>query len=349
MVGALLLQLRQRHQGVPSASQPRESQGGQVAQGCWQQDDCESRAQHVNSIYARDVASNSGAPLPLSLALQGIIQQFCQTGSIVEATQIRSDPANAILFTFMDLYGIGPVAARELYEDGCRTVDDVVAMGKSLATHLDVKDCLRILPDLRQPIPRREVEEIARLLWEEARGVLEGCKEYTICGGYRRGKPRSNDVDVVICREPKVQDGLGPGDHGIHELVTKLKRRGLMAYNVNVMRHTEGDADNAVHLDVAEIVFLPPRSALVPAPKHRRVDLVLCPPSIYGAAVLGWTGAKTFEKDLRRWAKTKGYKFHSTGLRERETNKVVPTRTEEDVFELLGLRYMPPQWRNTDA
>ena len=97
----------------------------------------------------------------------------------------------------MQLYGVGPKRAREYYSQGARTLDDVIRMGGSLGTHLHIQECLRILPDLQVKIPRSEVEEIAELIMSELDKIRPGCL-YTICGGYRRGKPQSNDVDIVI-------------------------------------------------------------------------------------------------------------------------------------------------------
>jgi DNA polymerase mu len=46
-------------------------------------------------------------------------------------------------------------------------------------------------------IPREEVEEINRTIMGELSHIQKGCKS-VIAGGYRRGKPQSNDVDIVI-------------------------------------------------------------------------------------------------------------------------------------------------------
>ncbi|CAO1636437.1 unnamed protein product [Sympodiomycopsis kandeliae] len=280
----------------------------------------------------------------------GLIEQFCSNGHIVEAQQIRSDPANDILFAFMELYGVGPVSARSLYEMGCRTFKDVIAKGKSLATQLKVEDCYRILPDLQTKIPRVEVEEIARLIHAEIETFCPG-SFYEICGGYRRGKMQSNDVDIVISNsrsEPFIKERLAV----INRLLVLLKRKGLMSYSVNIMGGGASENFQSAtrgHLDIAEIVFLPPKSALITTPRHRRIDLVFCSPRIYGAAVLGWTGSRNFEKDIRRFARLKGYKLDSSGIVTLEDEQLVDTREEKDVFKLLGLAWMPPELRNCDA
>ena len=91
-----------------------------------------------------------------------LVRQFYREGHIVEAKIIRRDRAIEIIKSFTELYGIGPVSAREAYNDGCRTFEDVIGRGRSLATHMSRSESLRILPDLRTPIPRAECEEITR-------------------------------------------------------------------------------------------------------------------------------------------------------------------------------------------
>lgn len=276
----------------------------------------------------------------------GLIEQYCATGRIVEAEQIRQDPANAVLFSLMHLYGVGPVAARSLYEAGCRSHEDVIARGKSLATQLRVQDCLAILPDLTQPIPRAEVAAIGKLVQAQVDAVLPGCS-VEISGGYRRGKTMSNDVDLLICHP---EHDYSKRLDVVQQLLEQMRKRGIMSHTVNITSPS-GNYETSGHIDVAEIVVLPPAGVARGSdrPRHRRVDLVFCSPKVYGAVQLGWTGSKTFEKDIRRWAQMKGYKFHSTGLREANTDRVLETRTESEVFDVLGLEYVPPEWRNCDA
>jgi hypothetical protein len=139
------------------------------------------------------------------------------------------------------------------------------------------------------------------------------------------------------------------------QLLDDMKKRGLITHIVNISTphpNLEADPDPSapppVHIDIANIVVLPPASGAHRA-LHRRVDLVFCPLHVYGATVLGWTGSLTFERDLRLWARTKGFNFSFDGLTNLAENTLVPTATERDVFELLQLPYMPPEWRNCDA
>jgi DNA polymerase IV len=92
---------------------------------------------------------------------------------------------------------------------------------------------------------------------------------------------------------------------------------------------------------------------------HRRVDIIISPWRTVGCAVTGWSGGTTFQRDLRRYAKAaNGWKFDSSGIRNRYTGEVVSIEgpegvsgsmvdAEKAVFEGMGLAYKEPWERCT--
>jgi DNA polymerase IV len=70
---------------------------------------------------------------------------------------------------------------------------------------------------------------------------------------------------------------------------------------------------------------------------HRRVDIILSPWRTVGTAILGWSGGTTFQRDLRRFAKKeKGWKFDSSGVRDRGTGKVIDLESPKRVKRMGG-------------
>ncbi|MCO5566257.1 hypothetical protein L7F22_019933 [Adiantum nelumboides] len=286
-----------------------------------------------------------------------LIVQYYEEGRIAEVDAIRKDSAFQTMTRFTQLYGVGPKRAREYYSGGARSMDDVIRMGGSLGVHLHIDECLRILPDLQRTIPRHEVEEISKTIFDELQTIAPG-STYVICGGYRRGKPESNDVDIVISLPRPPQHGEEP-DRGIwnvkeqisvmDKLCKSLKRKAFITHVVNVSTPASLYEMTYSRLELAEVVVMPSRSETIPVPRYRRVDIILGPWETHGAAVLGWTGSRQFERDLRLLAKHKGFTFHSTGLVHQGDRAPLSTPREEDIFEVLGLEYMPPRLRNCDA
>ncbi|XP_030598578.1 DNA-directed DNA/RNA polymerase mu isoform X2 [Archocentrus centrarchus] len=78
-----------------------------------------------------------------------------------------------------------------------------------------------------------------------------------------------------------------------------------------------------------------------------RVDLVVSPISQFAFAVLGWTGSKLFERELRRWAgHEKDMSLSSHAVFDNKQNRYLRATSEEEIFAYLGLEYIPPSERN---
>jgi DNA polymerase IV len=94
---------------------------------------------------------------------------------------------------------------------------------------------------------------------------------------------------------------------------------------------------------------------------HRRVDIIVSPWRTVACAVLGWSGGNTFQRDIRRYVKrTRGWKFDSSGIRDRASGHVLdlesPTEPddrdgwlerEKRLMEGLGIGWRPPNERCT--
>lgn len=157
-----------------------------------------------------------------------------------------------------------------------------------------------------------------------------------IVGGYRRGKTESNDVDVILSHrdEEYTQDlvidmvkSLEDSGHITHTLTlhTSTSDRDQQTLPYRNKGHAGHGFDT---LDKALCVWQDPNFDMETHDKnpniHRRVDIIVSPWRTIGAAVLGWSGATTFERDIRRWCrKEKGWKFDSSGVRDRGNGAVL--------------------------
>ncbi|XP_074545763.1 DNA-directed DNA/RNA polymerase mu [Halichoeres trimaculatus] len=78
-----------------------------------------------------------------------------------------------------------------------------------------------------------------------------------------------------------------------------------------------------------------------------RVDLVVSPISQFAFALLGWTGSKLFERELRRWAgHEKSMSLSSHALFDSKQGCYLRATSEEEIFTHLGLEFIPPSERN---
>jgi len=127
--------------------------------------------------------------------------------------------------------------------------------------------------------------------------------------------------------------------HAMH-VSSFSSRRGRLART----NRLESDSNMDV-LDKALTVFKVNKQDRV----HRRLDLIFAPWEAYWTAVVGWTGSKQFERDIRLWAKERGLKFDSGGITQRNNSKTLVAFSEREVFDILGLPWIPPTMRNADV
>lgn len=308
----------------------------------------------------------------LGVKILSMIEEFLKTGQITEAQTMLANPRFQSLSAFITIHGIGPHTARRLYDLGLRTLEELeryyevkpgvsdeetmplldaeASANTEAAGERSIKLGLALRHDLSQTIPREEVEEINGTIMRELGHIQKGCKS-VITGGYRRGKPQSNDVDIVITHtdwnlgSQKVK-GL------CRKLVQRLHEQGLVTHVMYLSGFHEHNVLRTHHWDSLEkaLTVFVSRHNSSRRNVYRRVDLIFAAPEVFWTAVVGWTGSTMFERDLRLWAKQqKGMKFDSSGISRRHDSKLYHPRTERDVFKVLGLVYIHPTLRNADA
>jgi len=306
--------------------------------------------------------------------------EWKNTGHIHAVEEAEKDESLNVIRLFYGIWGVGEKTARDFYYDkGWKDLDDVIEYGWSGLNRVQ-QIGVKFYEEFLNPIPRREVEFIAEKIREHAIRVRDEGIELLIVGGYRRGKEESNDVDVIISHRDfektknlakHIVDSLDAEEWithtlSLHETMTDRAQSTLPFKAVGVASHGTGFDT----LDKALVVWQDPNwptkgQDLERNPKgknpniHRRVDIIISPWRTVGCAVCGWSGGTTFQRDLRRYAKyVKGWKFDSSGVRDRKTGQVVTLEgpegvsgsmvdAEKKVFEGMGLVYREPWERWT--
>ena len=340
--------------------------------------------------YSTSIASLAAYPHTLSNTREILALPGCDTkiaslfhewktndGRIQAVIDIENDDALNILHLFWEIWGVGAKTAREFYFDkGWQDLDDIVEYGWN--TLLRVQQIgVKYYDEFLVKIPRPEVEFIAAKVTEHAKRIRDDGIECCIVGGYRRGKEACGDVDMILShRDENVTLGL------VRDIVASLETEGWITHtltlNLTASKRNQqtlpfisgGGGHGFDTLDKALVVWQdinwPTKEAdRVENPKaknpniHRRVDIIIAPWRTVGCAIVGWSGGTTFQRDLRRYArKVKGWKFDSSGIRDRATGEVLDleavggkSRTwqeaEKKVFSGLGLTYREPWERCT--
>jgi len=76
-----------------------------------------------------------------------------------------------------------------------------------------------------------------------------------------------------------------------------------------------------------------------------KVDIKVSNPEGIGAALLYFTGPSGYNIGMRRSAKSRGLKLNEYGIWNRDTNEYLGGATEEEIYDVLGKTYKPPEKR----
>ena len=246
--------------------------------------------------------------------------------TILEHGSLDIEPAirakAAALTAFRGIYGVGPKKAEELVAAGYTSIADVRAAAAANPKLLNKNQHvgLQYYEDINSRIPREEMEKHEIVLMTLMSLDLGGM----IVGSYRRGRPDSGDIDVLV----RVPDPSVDAGKALAEYVEKLKARG---YIREVL--AQGD-----HKCLAV--------AALPGGAARRLDLLVTPPAEFPFAVLYFTGSDGFNVAMRAHALTRGFTLNEHALTQVSTGKTVGgIKTEQDIFKALKLQWREPEER----
>ncbi|MEU9991235.1 DNA polymerase/3'-5' exonuclease PolX [Streptomyces sp. NPDC048045] len=216
---------------------------------------------------------------------------------------------------------------------------------------LGPKKALRLYEDLHIS----SVNELAAAIEADALADLKGFGEKTqenIAHGIELLRQSGGRIPVHLA--------LGTAEEIVAELsaVTGCKRC-TYAGSLRRMRETIGDIDilvaatrSAPFMDAlvalpatAEVIAHGEKKTSVRTRKGVQVDLRVLPPASWGAGLQYFTGSKGHNIRTRTIAVHLGLKLSEYGLFDADSGTSLASRTEEEVYDRLGLPWIPPTLR----
>ena len=189
--------------------------------------------------------------------------------------------------------------------------------------------------DMSQKIPRYEVQKAERILISTAQHMNKDIT-LTLCGSYRRGTPKSGDIDCLIThKDIKTQQDMETSQVNIlASFVILLTDLGFLVDHLTDYGKTK------------YMGFCIVKQRGKQNPTARRIDIRFIPFNSYGSSILYFTGSKKFNTQMRSHALSKGYSLNEYGLKKLSDNITIPCKTEEEVFTILQYPYKTPAERN---
>ena len=124
------------------------------------------------------------------------VDEIISTGKLAALDTATSDPRVACLMQLQRVHGIGPAKAAELVDAHGITGLDALAKRTDLLNDAQ-RIGLRYLRELEAKIPRGEMQQLEALI-KAAGAAVDPQLQVEICGSYRRGRPQSGDIDVLV-------------------------------------------------------------------------------------------------------------------------------------------------------
>ena len=240
----------------------------------------------------------------------------------------------------LEIVGVGPSKAKELFDQGVTSIKDLKKKIKDKKIEVNEKVLLGLKYHgvYKVNIPRKEIDNVHKLITKVIKKInkkyeLDDDNKYIfeICGSYRREKPFSNDIDILLTK-------LGDPDESRNHLksfVKKLKKP--IRENNNKELLVDDITDK--NIETKYMGFSKYKDNHI-----RRIDIRYIPYDSYNYALLYFTGSSDLNKKMREIAKTKGLKLSEYGLFDKN-NKKFKAKSERDIFKKLGLEYLPPRLR----
>jgi len=264
------------------------------------------------------------------------IDEILKTGKLSEIKVSKTNEKySKYVEELQKIHGIGQVTAYNLVvKQGIKTIEDLKRAYNDGTIELNdvIVTGLKYHGIYQEKIPRDEVTEINKYLEKMAKKID---KQLTImiCGSYRRQRPTSNDIDVLLTH-PKIKTKL--------QLTTQDNN--YLRKFVEILTKAKFILDDLTDKDY-EMKYM----GYCKYNKNpvRRIDIRYIPNDSFASSQLYFSGPAGFNVKMRALAENLGYLLNEYGIYKLvgDKKKRIKISTEKDIFDILGMEYLTPDKR----
>lgn len=250
------------------------------------------------------------------------IKVLVDTGELPQLQELKAKIPESVL-DLLRVPGMGPKKAAVLYNEldvqsledlaeACRNDKVKNLKGFGAKTQQAILDGIQIAAAANERIYWATADELVQRLRAHLK-KCEAIQELEFAGSYRRGKETVGDLDVLVVSQagPEVMDHFGE------------------------------------FTEIASVTVRGDTKMSVRTKKAFQIDLRVVPRESFGAALAYFTGSKEHNVALRSLAKQKQLRLNEWGVFDTsgEEEVYVSGQTETEVYETLGLSWIPPELR----
>ena len=285
-------------------------------------DEIQNLSFDIGDIYKKDKLDGLLKIPSIGKAIATKLEEYITTGKMHYYEELKKEmPVD--VSQFFGLEGIGPKTIKTLYRNlGIKSISDLekaATEGKirSIPGFSKKKEelILKKLHFFKKGGGRLLIGEVYPLVkrLEERLSKFRGVKQAVAVGSFRRMKETIGDIDYVVSVESEKE-----GDK-------------IIDYFVNMP-------------EVKEVTGRGSAKAFVKLNIGIDADLLVVPAVSFGAALQYFTGSKEHGVSIRKIAISKGLRLNEWGVFDEQKNRIAGS-TEEGVYQLLGLNWIPPEIR----
>ncbi|XP_007117960.2 DNA nucleotidylexotransferase [Physeter macrocephalus] len=285
-----------------------------------------------------------------------VIEEIIEDGESSEVKAVLNDERYQSFKLFTSVFGVGLKTSEKWFRMGFRSLSKIRS-DKTLKFTRMQKAGFLYYEDLVSCVTRAEAEAVDVLVKEAVWAFMPDAF-VTMTGGFRRRKKTGHDVDFLITSPGSTEDE----EQLLPKVINLWEKKGLLLYcdlvesTFEKLKVPSRQVDALDHFQKGFLI-LKLHHQRVDSDKSIqqegktwkaiRVDLVMCPYEQYAFALLGWTGSRQFERDLRRYAThDRKMMLDNHALYDKTKRIFLKAESEEEIFAHLGLDYIEPWERN---
>lgn len=239
--------------------------------------------------------------------------------------------------------GIGRSTALGFIKQGIKSVDELKKKIDSNEIEVNEKILLGIkyYGKFQGNIPREEIEKVKIILTKiidkmNKHYQLDDSNKYIfeICGSFRREKPTSGDIDILITKLDTKSNHTDDINH-LERFIKRLKKPIKSNDNQPLLADDITDKNyETKYMGFAKYKDNP----------FRRIDIRYVAYDVYPSAMLYFTGSAELNLKMRKVAKSMNLKLSEYGLTKEDGTKL-KIESEYDIFKILKIEYLAPRLR----
>lgn len=268
------------------------------------------------------------------------IDSILKTGQTDGISLTEQDQRSLAIENLTKVPNIGPSTAAKIYDtEEITTIEELKYLYSVNKDILNEKQAigLKHYEDLMRRIPRKEMDswnEILTEIFKETMTELGITGELILAGSYRRKTRDSGDIDALITTDVK-------------------NPRVMNTFYNNLVKRDVIEKTNVLAKGPTKIMAVASIDEY-----YRHLDIFYHPKETFPFAILFTTGSKEFNVKMRKFALEKGYSLNEQNLTKKSPTGPKVTEndylniikkefpeTEEDIFDFLGYKYIPPEMR----